>query len=228
MCGRFITTGTWAEYRKYLSILPPEVEARNGPQPNYNTAPTDDVEIVARNKENEIGVRSARWGLVPFFAKESGKSKPLINARGETVAEKPAFRTAFERGRCLVPATGYYEWRSENGAKQPYLIHLPGDAPVFEPFAFAGIMSYNKTLDIGSCAIVTLAPTPNIAEIHNRMPVILRDDALAQWMDPQTSPADALELLQQNRGSDLAFHAVSKAVGNVRNKEPDLIDPIAA
>ncbi len=226
MCGRFITTGTWAEYRKYLSILPPEVEQRNGPEPNYNVAPTSDLDIVM-SCDGESNVEPVQWGLLPHWAKDN--KRPMINARGETAAEKPSFRTAFQYGRCLVPATGYYEWLVIDKAakkKQPYLIHLPGDAPAFEPFAFAGLTTYNKTLDVRTFAIVTLAPTPNIEHIHNRMPVILAQDAIEAWLNPETPKEDAVELLQQNRGADLVFHEVGTAVGNVRNKGPELIEPI--
>lgn len=227
MCGRFITTGTWAEYRKYLSILPPDVEQRNGPEPNYNTAPTSELEIVVQ-REGENVVAPVRWGLIPHWAKDD-KVRMQINARGETVAEKPFFRTAFEYGRCLIPATGYYEWLTiSKGNKQPYLIHLPGEAPSFEPFAFAGICSYNKKLETKTFAIVTLAAAPQIEHIHNRMPVILKGDALADWMSMDTDKAKALELLQENRGTDLVYHTVSKDVGSVKNKDSYLIDEVAA
>ena len=148
----------------------------------------------------------------------------MINARGETVADKPFFRTAFEHGRCLIPATGYYEWRTENKVKQPYLIHLPGDAPVFEPFAFAGIMSTNKVLDTRTFAIITLAADEGIANIHNRMPVIFKGDVLDAWLDAETGKAEALDLLQHNRGGELVYYPVSKDVGNVANKGPELIE----
>ncbi len=222
MCGRFITTGTWAEYRQYMNILPPEVDTRNGPQPNYNTAPTSELEIVTSH-DGEIDIEAVRWGLMPHWAKDT-KVRAMINARGETVAEKPFFRTAFEYGRCLIPATGYYEWRTENKVKQPYLIHLPGDAPTFEPYAMAGIMSYNKILGTRTFAIVTLAADQSVADIHNRMPVILNSDALAAWVNSDTSKDDALELLQENRGADLVYYPVSKDVGSVKNKGPELIE----
>ena len=222
MCGRFITTGTWAQYRKYLDILPPEVENRNGPAPNYNVAPTEELEILTRGRDG-LAVRSVKWGLVPHWAKDT-KVRMQINARGETAAEKPFFRTAFEHGRCLVPATGYYEWRTEDGEKQPYLLHLPGETPVFEPFAFAGLMSYNRNLDIATFAIVTLPAAAPVMPVHDRMPVILKPDALTAWMDPATDRAAAVDLLQDNRGDDLVYHPVSKAVGNVRNKDPELIE----
>lgn len=224
MCGRFITTGTWAEYRRYMDILPPEVENLNGPIPNYNVAPTSELEVITRI-DGAISIQPVRWGLVPHWAKDT-KIRAMINARGETLADKPFFRTAFEKGRCLIPATGYYEWKTENKVKQPHLIHLPGDAPVFEPFAFAGIKSFNKNLDVTTFAIVTLEAVPGISALHSRMPVILDRNALADWINPDTDKAAALELLQQNRGADLVYHPVSKAVGSVQNKSPDLIDPI--
>lgn len=210
-----------------MNILPEEVDGRNGPEPNYNTAPTSTLDIVTSH-EGEIGIESVKWGLVPHWAKDN-KVRLMINARGETVAEKPFFRTAFEYGRCLIPATGYYEWLvldKKTKDKQPYLIHLPGDAPTFEPYAFAGIMSYNKVLDTRTFAIVTLAATDNISHIHDRMPVILKENAMSSWMDGETSKADALDIMQENRGTDLVFHPVSKDVGKVANKGPELIDPV--
>ena len=225
MCGRFITTGTWAEYRRYMDILPPEVEELNGPIPNYNVAPTTELDILTHH-DGQLSVRSVKWGLVPHWAKDN-KIRAMINARGETVAEKPFFRTAFEYGRCLIPANGYYEWKTENKIKQPHLIHLPGDAPSFEPFAFAGLMAYNKALESTSFAIITLAASTQISDLHDRMPVILKNDVLSAWMDPQTGKEAALEILQSNRGEDLTHFPVSKSVGNVQNKSPDLILPAA-
>ena len=226
MCGRFITTGTWEEYRRYMNILPPEVSSRNGPEPNYNVAPTSLLDIVVNGKDG-IAIETVTWGLVPHWAKDN-KIRAMINARGETVAEKPFFRTAFEYGRCLIPANGYFEWRTEGKEKQPYLIHLPGDAPGFEPFAFAGIMSRNKNLETTSFAIVTLAAHASVEQLHARMPVVLDPEALKAWIDPDTDKADALELLQQNRGADFIYHPVTKAVGNVRTKGPETIDEVAA
>ena len=228
MCGRFIVTASWREYYQYLTILPPAVEARNGPPANYNVAPTSVSEIVTV-RDGEIGIEPVKWGLVPSWAKDAKKIKAQINARGETVAERPMFRTAFQYGRCIVPATGYYEWLVTDKAKkekQPFLIHLPGDAPTFEPFGFAGIFARNRAMDTVTFAIITLAASDNIKHIHDRMPVVLRAEALAPWMDHETNTEAALELLQQNRGPDLKFYPVTPAVGNVRNKGPELIDSI--
>ncbi|WP_136661819.1 SOS response-associated peptidase [Nitratireductor sp. XY-223] len=225
MCGRFITTGTWAEYRKYLTILPAEVDRRNGPEPNYNTAPTTTLEIIT-NRDGEIGIEPVVWGFVPFWAKDA-KFKP-INATIEKLAEGSGFfKAGFEHHRCLIPATGFYEWTGKKGDKQPWLIHLPGEAPLFEPYGFAGIMAHNKQLDMTTFAIITMPPTDNIAHIHNRMPVILKPDVLEDWMDKGTSKEDALGLLQQNRGADLDFYPVSKDVGSVKNKGSELIEPVA-
>lgn len=226
MCGRFIVTGTWAEYRRYLDILPPEVDGRNGPEPNYNVAITSEQEIVT-SKDGHIAIERAAWDLTPHWMQDPSKKRgPLFNARGETVAVKNSFREAFKYGRCLVPATGYYEWKGPKGAKQPYLLHLPGDPPTFEPYAFAGIMARNEHIGTTSFAIITLPPTDNIATIHDRMPVILKQEAHAPWMDPETGKNDALALLQENRGPDLVYHPVGKAVGKVENKGPELIDPV--
>ena len=226
MCGRFITTGTWEEYRRYMNILPAEVSERNGPEPNYNVAPTSVLDIVVHTRDG-IAIEPVSWGLIPHWAKDD-RVRPMINARGETVLDKPFFRTAFEHGRCLIPANGYYEWKTQDKVKQPYLIYLPGEPPAFEPFAFAGIMSRNKTLDTTSFAIVTLAADPSVAHLHSRMPVVLRPDVLAPWMNPGTGKAEALDLLQENRGADFVYHPVTRAVGNVNTKGPDNIAEVKA
>ena len=167
------------------------------------------------------------WCFVPLWAKDV-KFKP-INATIEKLAEGSGFfKAGFGHHRCLIPATGFYEWTGKKGEKQPWLIHLPGEAPLFEPFAFAGVMSRNDKLDTTTFAIITMPPTENIAHIHNRMPVIMKPDVLGDWMGKGTGKEQALELLQENRGTDLEFYAVSKDVGSVKNKEPSLIDPVAA
>jgi len=224
MCGRFIVTGTWAEYRNSLNILPPEVDGRNGPEPNYNTAPATTLDIITRTEEG-IGIEPVTWGFIPFWANDA-KFKP-INATIEKIEEGGGFfKAGFEHNRCLIPATGYYEWKGPKGDKTPYLIYLPGEPPVFEPFAFAGVMARNKKQGTTTFAIITMPPTDNIAHLHNRMPAVLKPDTLEAWMDKANGKADALDILQENRGTDLVFHPVSKEVGKVANKGPELIDKI--
>lgn len=209
-----------------MSILPPEIEKLNGPEPNYNTAPTSTLDIITSH-DGQIGIEPVEWGFIPLWAKEAKFRS--INATVEKLAEGSGFfKAGFEHNRCLIAATGYYEWTGSKGDKQPWLIHLPGEMPLFEPFTFAGIMSRNEKLDTTTFAIITLPATDNIKHIHSRVPAILKPDVLKTWMDKETGKEDALALLQKNRGSDLEFYAVSQEVGSVKNKQPDLIEPVAA
>lgn len=166
MCGRFTIQYTWAEYYEALNLIPASVKGRNDP-PRYNVCPTQQIGMVC-TVEDEIVVKDARWGLVPFWAKKL--EKPMINARSETVAEKPMFKKSFSERRCLIPASSYYEWlRPDKKTALPYNIHLKDN----EPFFFAGIWGHHKHLDVTSCAILTTVPHDNIAHVHDRMPVIL-------------------------------------------------------
>ena len=225
MCGRFITTGTWDEYQKYLSILPPEIEKRNGPIPNYNVAITSEQEVIARDADGEVTIEKAVWDFVPEWMKDtSKKTGAIFNAKGEGAANKPFYRTALNSSRCLIPATGYYEFTGSSGSKQPWLVHLPEEGSRFEPFAFAGLVAPNPHSDTITFVIFTLPAHEKVAHLKKRMPVILRPEAVAAWLDSATGKDEAVELMQENRAADLEFYAVSKAVGNVKNKGAELIE----
>lgn len=173
--------------------------------------------------DNEIVVKDARWGLVPYWAKEVS-GKPMINARSETVAEKPMFKNSFASRRCLIPASSYFEWDRKTDPKTalPYNIHLKGD----EPFYFAGIWRYHRHLDVTSCAILTTAPHENIAYVYDRMPVIMAVDAWTDWISSEVGPEDALQLVEKNRGADLIAYRVSTEVNSRKAIGADLIAPI--
>lgn len=185
----------------------------------YNIAPTQDVPVVRHGEGGERAFASIRWGLVPAWAKEIGGSAPLINARAETIAEKPSFRDAFQRRRCLIPSDGFYEWKTENGEKQAYRIARPND----EPFAFAGIWEQWRSAQgemLESCAIVTTDASAQIAEIHHRMPVILSPAAYEEWL---TTPANAL--LAPYTG-ELQTYAVGPDVNKVANDDRTLWEKV--
>lgn len=151
MCGRFTIQYTWAEYHDALNLIPADAKGRNDP-PRYNVCPGQTIGTLVNGKDG-LEVIDATWGLIPFWAKDK-KWKP-INARGETVADKPMFKQAFKSKRYLIPATSYYEWiEPEPKKKLPFNIHLPDD----EPFFFAGIWATNEKLETTTCAIITLAP----------------------------------------------------------------------
>jgi putative SOS response-associated peptidase YedK len=191
-------------------------------EPRYNVAPTDPVLAVRLNDEGEREPGVLRWGLVPHYADPETFDRLLINARAETVAEAPAFRDAFGAHRCLIVADGFYEWRAEETGKKPVWITRPDR----EPFAFAGIWAAAKRGDgsaIHSCAIVTCEPGALVAPIHDRMPVILDQEAEAGWLDPLATPEDLQELLVPT--DELELTEVSDAVNDVRQDGPALIEP---
>lgn len=211
MCGRYSLTSPIEGLRALFDF-----DELPNLQPRYNIAPTQGVVVVRERHAGGRELTAMRWGLVPSWAKEVGGGPPLINARAETVAEKPSFRAAFARRRCLVPADGFYEWKkTAQGPKQPYRIALPDDAP----FAFAGIWEHWQDAqgsELESCAIVTTEASPQIAEIHSRMPVILPPDAYEGWLAaPDTG------LLKPYAG-ELRAYPIGRAVNKVANDDPSL------
>lgn len=222
MCGRFTNAITWRELVELYQIH--DQPALNL-APRYNIAPGQDIPLCRLAPDREPFRREivqARWGLVPFWAKDEKIGYKTINARAETVHEKPSFRAAFRKRRCLIPADGFYEWKKlEDGSKQPYRICLADGGA----FSFAGLWEYNKALDLASCTIIVTKPNPVIAEIHDRMPVILAPENYDTWLSPDTDPAEVTALLRPYAGQMTAY-PVSKAVGSARNDDPGLIEPV--
>lgn len=224
MCGRFTLNATPEQLLDAFPglIIPGQFA------PRYNIAPTQPVAVIANNQPDRLDFFI--WGLVPSWAKDPAIGNKMINARAETLAEKPAFRAAFRRRRCLIPATGFYEWRQDpNGkSKTPMHIHLTGN----RPFAFAGLWeSWNGPdgSNILSCTIITTSPNPLMAAIHNRMPVILPPSAYEQWLDPGEPPAGGLlALLQPYPQEHMAAYPVSKMVNSPANDSPECIIPLTS
>jgi putative SOS response-associated peptidase YedK len=222
MCGRFIIDYSWAEIRDAMSIIPAAAASRNDP-PRYNVAPTQDVGFLYNNG-GEISVQDGRWWLIPFWAKEIPKY-PLFNARSETAHEKSSFREAFKSKRCLIPASGYYEWtKAQDKGKDPHVIHLPEKTP----FMFAGLWAHNTNLDITSFTILTAAAHPAIEHLHHRMPIILHEDKWADWMASETPVDDARELLRHNRGGELVSYRVGREVNSSRASGEKLVEAISS
>ena len=197
--------------------------------PRYNIAPTQPAPAV--RAEREVKARRfdlLHWGLIPSWAKDPGIGSRMINARAETVASKPAFRSALRYRRCLVPADGFYEWKKIEGQKrkQPYYIHMPNR----RPFAFAGLWEHWESADgseIDSCTIITTEPNKLMQSLHNRMPVILHPKDYAKWLDPELQKPDKFEsLLIPCSGDDLACYPVSTAVNNPSNDTPACTEPV--
>lgn len=220
MCGRFLLNAP-------LEALEAQFEAVAGADfaPRFNIAPTQAVPVV---KETAIGrvITLHHWGLIPSWAKDPALGGRLANARGETVAEKPSFRTAFRRRRCLVPASGFYEWQVRaGGSKQPYLIQSATGGIL----AFAGLWERWEGPDgcLESCTIITTVANAFMAPVHDRMPVILAAGEYQAWLDPQTQDWARLQRLLRPCPEDaLRMHPVGARVGNVRNEGPELTEPL--
>src|SRR4051795_13706038 len=211
MCGRYTLTDPDPRLLRFRFGLTEEAKIEQAPR--YNVAPTDPVLAIRLNGEGVREPGVLRWGLIPHYADPETFERLLINARAETVAEAPAFRDAFQTHRCLIVADGFYEWRAEETGKKPVWITRPSR----EPFAFAGLWAAARRPDgssIHSCAIVTCAPGDLVAPIHDRMPVILDQEAEPAWIDAEAKPVDLQELLVPT--DELLMTEVSDAVNDVR------------
>lgn len=223
MCGRYSLTGPNPAVLRERFALGDEIPVRQ----RFNVAPGDDVLAVTTSREGERRPDLLRWGLVPFWAKDPKTGFKMINARAETVAEKPAFRDALERRRCLVLADGFYEWQQRAGRKrkQPYWITRADG----QPFAFAGLWATWHAPDesvLRTCTIVTTDANAALTAIHDRMPVILPDvHAEATWLDPATPVPRAQELLVALPSAAVRAREVGYAVSDARHDEPDCLDP---
>ncbi|MCA8889580.1 MAG: SOS response-associated peptidase [Parvularculaceae bacterium] len=224
MCGRFaISSPADVVSRRF------GVRVSDNFPPRYNVAPTQPIAVIRQDVNHSREYALVRWGFIPSWAKgeqlQRAAARPLINARGETVAEKPTFRSAYKRRRCLVPANGFYEWRTEQGRKQPYLVqHDDG-----ELIAFAAL--WETALDpdggeIDTAAIITTAAGPDIASLHNREPVVITPDAYGRWLEGDERDMKFIApLIRAQPKGYWAYEKVSTAVNNVRNDGPDLLRP---
>lgn len=221
MCGRYMITSSVEALRQLFHF-----EERPNLAPRYNVAPTQAVPIVRRSDDGGRQLAMARWGLVPFWAKDLKVGYRMINARAETVAEKPAFRAAFKARRCLIPADGFYEWKAEAGGKQPYLIRLESS----EPFAFAGLWERWTEPESGerieSCAIIVTSANELVARVHDRMPVILAPNDHDPWLYGESERDDLQQLLAPYPAEAMTACPVSKAVNSPKNDGPELIEPV--
>lgn len=220
MCGRYTVSNPGEILPELLgNDSAPEMAAR------YNVAPTQVAPVVVAGEDRSRRVASMRWGLVPYWAKDPEIGHRTINARSETVAEKPAFRDSFKRRRCLVAADGFYEWQRVPGGKQPYLICLAGGAPL----AFAGLWdrwhgARGRVLETFS--ILTTTPNSLVAPIHDRMPVILPPDARDLWLDRSLDPARLGELLRPYRAAAMEAVPVSDLVNSPANDSLECLQPV--
>ena len=227
MCGRFVQFSDPELYvSRYAVDVPCEVDG-----PRYNVAPTQAVLAIRAEADGRRALVPLRWGLVPHWSKGIDARYSMINARAETVHQRPAYRDAFRRRRCLIPAEGFFEWQTQPDGKQPHLICRDDRAP----FVMAGLWERwrdpaapdGPTLE--SCTIIVTDANALIAPLHDRMPVILPDAAHADWLDPSLDDRDALRaLLRPLDPAGWTRFPVSRAVNNPRNQGPELIEPLAA
>jgi putative SOS response-associated peptidase YedK len=220
MCGRFIIASPPEVLRQIFGY----VEQPNFP-PRHNIAPTQPIPVITFDN----GVRNfrlMRWGLLPAWVKDPRKFNLLINARGETAAEKPAFKNAIKRRRCLIPADGYYEWQSSGARKRPYFIHRSDGAPMgFAALAETWIGPNGEELD--TVAIVTAAASADLAVLHHRVPVTIAPSDFDRWLDCRMFDVEtAMALLIAPREGEFVWHEVSTRVNRVANDDAQLILPI--
>ena len=223
MCGRFTLTVDAHQIREAF----PWVTVPEELQPRYNMAPSQPIAVIPNDGKNELTYYS--WGLVPFWAKDPSIGNRMINARAETLDEKPSFKNAFRRRRCLVLADGFYEWKAEPGSKTktPMYIHLKDQ----RPFAFAGLWERWNPPDgseLLSCTIITTEPNQLVADLHNRMPVILPEDKYHLWLE--TGEVDTKELksiLVPYPPEEMIYYPVSTYVNNPANESPICIERIS-
>ncbi|GAB6197296.1 SOS response-associated peptidase [Lysobacter xanthus] len=225
MCGRDTFKATWAEVQAFSRPFVVDVPAEE-PEPTFNRAPTQRGWAVVPQGDGEGGlVLPMRWGLLPPWAKDTRLAYSTINARLDGIATKPAFRSAWKSRRCLVPTSGYYEWKPVAGGKQPFFIH-PDKAPVM---FFGGLFEARPDGAGGELltySIITREADPHLAGIHDRMPLMLQPDVFGDWL--RGTPEQAMEIALASPGVPVEAYPVDRAVGNVRNDRPSLIDRVQA
>ncbi len=221
MCGRFaLITPEEVLATQFALPLPDEFLSHPAP-PRYNIAPTQPITAVRLSPQT--GQREwarLRWGLIPSWAKDDKMGGRMINARSETAAQKPSFRSAFKRRRCLIPADGFYEWQKLNGKKQPIYFQATDK----RPFALAGL--WESWQGIETCTILTVSPNTLVAPIHNRMPVIIAPQDNKMWLKRENDADNRLYLLRPFVPEKMTAHPVDTFVNNARNDGARCIEPV--
>jgi len=219
VCGRYASSRRPDDLVSWFDVQEPPEETI---EPSWNVAPTDPGYVVVQTKEGVRQLRVLRWGLVPSWSKDAKGAARMINARQESVKDKPAFRKAFAGRRCLVPADGYYEWKQEGADKQPWYLSTP------DPLAMAGLYEHWKQPDgtwLSTYTIITTSAPDELGEIHDRTPLLVPREHWGVWLD-RSVPDPGEQLLIPGTPGVLEAWPVGKAVGNVRNNGPDLVDPV--
>ncbi len=222
MCGRFVLNASAEQLQLLFEVGDvPQIE------PRYNIAPTQPVAIVRMTESGKREFAHVLWGLIPSWAKDPSIANKLINARSEGVTEKPSFRNAFKRRRCLVPASGFYEWKKNGSSKEPWFITMESG----DPFAIAGLWEIWNAPDGGqleTCTLLTTEPNELAAKLHNRMPVIIARDDYALWLgsgkeDHKEYLAEVHHLMRPFPAEEMTAWPVGSKVGNPRNEGAELM-----
>lgn len=223
MCGRYVLKASLQNLKEIYGAVPQETFKF---QPVYNVAPTLDMPIVRTSDDGERSIELYRWGLVPFWAKDVNTGYSMINARSETLSQKKTFSRPFKSQRCVVPANGFYEWKRTDQGKIPHYITQKSS----ELMNFAGLYEGWKSGQgetVNSFTIITTKANKPLSELHDRMPAMLLDDELSEWLDPTNNHTETLEdLLRPWPDDDIQFHRVAKDVNNARNQGSHLIQPV--
>ena len=221
MCGRFALIVDASVLAEVFEVEPP-LDLK----PRYNIAPTQTVPVVRMGSKSERELASTRWGLIPSWAKDAKMGARMINARAETVAEKPSFRSAVKSRRCLVPASGFYEWVKTDGGKRPYFVRFEDG----RPFAFAGLWERWSKGDGGpvdTCTVITTTPNELMEHLHHRMPVILPEDVYDEWLEPTPLAPDRLtNILVPHSPEGMQAYPVSTFVNKPANDGPECLAPV--
>lgn len=225
MCGRFTRKFTWQELYRLMALTTlAEIDEL---LPSFNVAPTQHSPVVRQSIEGNRTVSMLRWGLIPSWSKDESIGAKCINARSEDAADKPAFRAAFKKSRCLVPVSSFYEWQPIEGEryKQPWSIRVRG-TPLF---ALAGLWERweHGAEPVETFTILTRAPNELMAKMHNRMPVIVRPELYDLWLDPASEhPDDFAKVLEAFPASEMEAHRVSRRVNSIANNDPTLVEEV--
>ena len=225
MCGRMTQQVSPSEVARIFDAALGDTATLDELGARYNVAPTQPLAVVTQREAGRF-VEAHRWGLVPPWAESPAVGSRMINARAETIARSPAFRASFLRRRCVIPADGFYEWRRQDGQRQPFLISRADGAPL----AMAGVWAPWREPASGewllTCAVVTTHASATVRQLHDRMPVLLEDDAWPMWLDPELRDKALLhDLLRPAADGLLAVRPVSRRLNSVHNEGPALLEP---
>jgi putative SOS response-associated peptidase YedK len=223
MCGRFTQERPASELAEIFGAEP----LVDDPGGHYNVAPTDEALVVVQREERRA-ITAYRWGLIPHWATEAKVGSRMFNARAETLTASPAFSRAFQRRRCLVPVDSFYEWKREGTIRQPYRVARSDGRPLVLAGLWAGWHDPTTDAVRRTFTIVTTTPNQALADLHDRMPVIVPDDAWARWLSPAVPDrGELLGLLEPNEAVRLEIYPVRRLVNDVRQDGPELIERLA-